>query len=163
MGRPGVTPQSPTLDPASVVHFAEAGVGKNPLRIRAEQGARRMADDSTTVAALRQVVADFVAEREWQRYHDPKNLAMSIAIETGELMEHFQWVRNEELADLLSDDERRGEIIDEIADITCYIMALANVLDVDLSEALTGKMKKNERKYPAEEFKGRYFKPGGSR
>ena len=50
-----------------------------------------MPDESTTVAELRKVVADFVAEREWERYHDAKNLSMSIAIETAELMEHFQW------------------------------------------------------------------------
>ena len=56
-----------------------------------------MIDDTTTVAQLRQQVARFVAEREWGKYHDPKNLSMAIAIEAAELMEHFQWARNEEL------------------------------------------------------------------
>ena len=119
-----------------------------------------MTDEKTTVTQLRRLVADFVAEREWQKYHDPKNLSMSIAIETAELMEHFQWVRNEELPELLSDEGRRSEIIAEIADITCFLLALANVLDLDLSSAVRGKLAKNAAKYPVETFRGRYFKPG---
>lgn len=119
-----------------------------------------MTDEKTTVTELRRLVADFVAEREWQKYHDPKNLSMSIAIETAELMEHFQWVRNEELPELLSNDRRRREVIAEIADITCFLLALANVLDLDLSSAVRGKLAQNAVKYPVEEFRGRYFKPG---
>jgi NTP pyrophosphatase (non-canonical NTP hydrolase) len=118
-----------------------------------------MPDESTTVAALRRAVAGFVAEREWQRYHDPKNLSMSIAIETAELMEHFQWVRNEELPALLADQPKRAEIVEELADIACYVLALANVLQVDLSTALTDKLAKNAVKYPVEQFRGQYFKP----
>ncbi len=118
-----------------------------------------MPDDSTTVAELRKVVADFVAEREWQRYHDAKNLSMSIAIETAELMEHFQWTRNEELTVVTSDERVSIEIRDEIADIACYLLALANVLEIDLADALRDKIEKNKRKYPADEFRGNYYKP----
>jgi NTP pyrophosphatase (non-canonical NTP hydrolase) len=118
-----------------------------------------MADDTTTVARLRQLLADFVAEREWEKYHDPKNLSMAIAIETAELMEHFQWVRNEELAELLADERRREQIVEEVADITCFILALANTLDLDLSSAVEHKLTKNAAKYPADVFRGRYFKP----
>lgn len=118
-----------------------------------------MSDETATVAALRALVAEFVADRQWERYHDAKNLSMSIAIEAAELMEHFQWTRSEELAALLGDDVRKGEICDEIADITCYVLALANVLGIDLSEVLTAKMHKNAAKYPVEQFRGRYFKP----
>ncbi|MCK4343356.1 MAG: nucleotide pyrophosphohydrolase [Phycisphaerae bacterium] len=119
-----------------------------------------MSDESVTLAALRKVVADFVAQREWECYHDAKNLAMSIAIETAELMEHFQWVKSDELPALLADEARRAAITDEIADITCYLLALANVLEIDVSTALTDKMAKNAAKYPVEQFRGRYFKPG---
>jgi len=118
-----------------------------------------MADDGMTVAAIRKVMADFVAEREWHCYHDAKNLSMSIAIEAAELMEHFQWVRNEELGALLEDRDRRADITDEVADIACYLLALANALDIDLSTAVVNKMVKNAAKYPADEFRGCYYKP----
>jgi dCTP diphosphatase len=118
-----------------------------------------MADDTTTVGELRRLLAGFVSEREWEKYHDPKNLSMAIAIETAELMEHFQWVRNEELPDLLADGKRRAEIAEEVADITCFVLALSNALELDLSSAVRRKLTKNAAKYPAETFRGRYFKP----
>ncbi len=120
-----------------------------------------MPDDTVTVAELRQAVADFVAEREWQGYHDAKNLAMSIAIETAELMEHFQWARSEELPALLADPAERATIADEVADIACYLLALANGLELDLSTTVRAKLLKNAAKYPVEKFRGRYFKPKG--
>jgi dCTP diphosphatase len=119
-----------------------------------------MPDTSTTVADLRAALAAFVAEREWQIYHDAKNLAGSILIEAAELMEHFQWVRNDELPALLESAAKRAEIAEELADVTCYVLSLANVLDIDLSSAVLDKIAKNARKYPAEKFRGRYFKPG---
>ncbi len=118
-----------------------------------------MTDDCTTVAKLRGLVAEFVAARQWECYHDPKNLSMSIAIEAAELMEHFQWVRSEELDQVLQDGDRRAQIVDELADVACYVIALTNVLGVDLSSALAEKVRKNALKYPAEKFQGRYFKP----
>lgn len=118
-----------------------------------------MPDESTTVAELRKRLAEFVAEREWQKFHDPKNLSMSIAIEAAELMEHFQWVRSDELDAVLRDPRRCGEIVDELADIACYVLALANALEIDLSDAVIDKLTKNARKYPADEFRGRYYKP----
>jgi len=120
-----------------------------------------MSDDATTVGELRRLVADFVVQRQWQCYHDPKNLAMSVAIEAAELMEHFQWVRNEELGELLERAEARAAIRDEVADVLCYVLALANVLALDLSSALADKMRRNAAKYPVEQFRGRYFKPAG--
>lgn len=121
-----------------------------------------MTDSGTTVAALRDLVREFVAEREWQQYHDPKNLSMAIAIEAAELMEHFQWLRSEDLAAAASDEQFRGEVRDEIADIACFLLAMANVLEIDLSDAIECKMVKNRAKYPATEFRGRYFKPPGA-
>jgi NTP pyrophosphatase (non-canonical NTP hydrolase) len=119
-----------------------------------------MTDQSTSVAQLRQLIADFVAAREWNCYHDPKNLAMSIAIEAAELMEHFQWVRSEETAAVLANAKQRAEIIDEVADVACYVLSLANALQIDLSSAVAAKVAKNAEKYPVERFRGRYFKPG---
>ncbi len=118
-----------------------------------------MSDSETTVADLRKQVAQFVADRRWESYHDPKNLAMSIAIEAAELMEHFQWLRSDELAAYLSEPLRRAAVVDELADVACYVLALTNVLGVDLAAALRDKLAKNAAKYPVEQFRGRYFKP----
>lgn len=118
-----------------------------------------MNDDTTTVGELKRLLTKFVAEREWEMYHDPKNLSMSIAIEAAELMEHFQWVRTEELDELRKNEQAMAEIRDELADVTAYVLALANALDLDLASALADKMEKNALKYPAEKFRGRYFKP----
>ncbi|TWT45178.1 MazG nucleotide pyrophosphohydrolase domain protein [Phycisphaerae bacterium RAS1] len=116
-------------------------------------------DAHTSVQQLRDALARFVAERKWEPFHDAKNLSMSIAIEAAELMEHFQWVRSEDLPRVLADDKLRGEINDELADILCYSLSLANTLGIDVSRAVLGKIEKNARKYPAEKFQGRYEKP----
>jgi dCTP diphosphatase len=119
-----------------------------------------MTDESMRVAELRQVIADFIAAREWHSYHDAKNLSMSIAIEAAELMERFQWVRSNELPALLASDAERAKIVDEVADIACYLLSFVNALDIDLSAAVTAKVAKNAAKYPVEQFRGRYFRPG---
>ncbi len=115
-----------------------------------------MNDHTGSLAQLRAVVQQFVAEREWQQFHTPKNLAMSLAIEAAELMEHFQWLSAEQSRALADDPTELAEVADEMADVFCYLMALANELNVDLSAALTAKMVKNRLKYPAPEFRGRY-------
>lgn len=89
----------------------------------------------------------FVAERNWQHFHNGKNLAMSLAIEAGELMEHFQWLTSEEV--LAPAKLNLPGIKDELADVVCYALSLANALDIDLSQAIEQKMVKNRLKYPA--------------
>jgi NTP pyrophosphatase (non-canonical NTP hydrolase) len=105
-------------------------------------------DSRTTVTELRQIVRAFVAERSWEKFHNAKNLSMSIAIEAAELMEHFQWLTTDET--VAGEQQDRGAITDELADVTCYVLALANVLGVDLTDAVTNKMVKNRIKYPVE-------------
>jgi len=112
-------------------------------------------DDQTSVAQLKRMMADFVAERRWQPFHDAKNLSMAIAIEAGELMEHFQWLRSDQLEQVVSSGEL-DEIGDELADVMCFVLSLANVLGIDLSSAIERKMVKNATKYPADEFQGRF-------
>ncbi|MBI3861404.1 MAG: nucleotide pyrophosphohydrolase [Planctomycetia bacterium] len=114
-----------------------------------------MADSSATIAQLRQAVQAFVDERDWRKFHTPKNLAMSLAIETAELMEHFQWLDVGESIDRGKDPAHRGDIADEIADVCCYLFSLVNALDLDLSEAVLAKLVKNAKKYPADKFRGR--------
>lgn len=115
-----------------------------------------MSDQTTTLAELRKTVADFVAARDWHQFHSPKNLAMSVAIEAAELMEHFQWLTTEQSRQLAKNPESLAAVSEEIADVVCYIAALANALQIDLADAVRAKMVKNEQKYPADEFRGRY-------
>lgn len=115
-----------------------------------------MRDDRTTVDELKQLMGRFVAERDWEPFHDPKNLSMSIAIEAAELMEHVQWMRSDELAELRHDKSRSGAMAEELADVFAYVLSFAATMDIDLSSALRAKMIKNAQKYPVERFKGRY-------
>lgn len=112
-----------------------------------------MHDTTTPVAELKTMVAAFVAERDWERYHVPKHLAMSIAIEAAELMEHFQWVDTEPPEDVMADAERMQQVREELSDVLAYTLSLANVLKIDVSAAFAEKMKKNAEKYPADEVK----------
>lgn len=120
-----------------------------------------MNDAVTTLAELKALMADFVAERDWQRFHDAKNLTMALAIEAAELMEHFQWARSEELDGLVAEPATRAAIEEELADVVCFALALSNRLNIDLAAAVEAKMTKNARKYPPAMFRGRYFKPPG--
>jgi len=113
-------------------------------------------DDSATVSDLRQQVADFVAERHWQKYHTPKNLSMSLAIEAAEVMEHFQWLTPEEAAAVTGDPDQLSDVADELADCLAYILSLSTALGIDLSSAVTAKLAKNATKYPADQYRGRF-------
>lgn len=107
-----------------------------------------MHDSTTPVAELKQLVATFVAERDWQRHHVPKHLAMSIAIEAAELMEHFQWVDTESPEAVMADAERMQQVREELSDVLAYTLSLANALQIDVSSAFAEKMRKNAVKYP---------------
>src|SRR5262245_9581129 len=115
-----------------------------------------MSDQSTTISELRKLVADFVAERDWNQFHSPKNLAMSLAIEAAELMEHCQWLTIEQSRAVANDAKKLSEVSDELADVLCYALALANELQIDVANAVRDKMVKNAKKYPAAEFRGRF-------
>lgn len=115
-----------------------------------------MSDTTTTLADLRHEVQTFVDEREWRQFHSPKNLAMSIAIESAELMEHFQWLENAEAKAVRDKPEVMQEVREELADILCFALSFANALEIDVSTALREKMVKNAAKYPADRFRGRF-------
>ncbi len=117
------------------------------------------ADTRTTVGVLRQAVASFVDERDWQPFHSPKNLSMSIAIEAAELMERFQWLTTEEARSAVEDPVELAAVTDELADIVIYCLSLSNALDLDVSSSVLGKLQTNEYRYPAQEFRGRFRRP----
>ena len=120
-----------------------------------------MNDNDTTVEELRRRLAQWVSAREWEKYHRPKNLAMSIAIEAGELLEHFQWLTHAEADEVLRDPAARQEVADEMADVLSYLLSLANATGIDLAAAFEAKMARNETKYPADHVRGQYRKLRG--
>ena len=94
----------------------------------------------------------FRDERDWMKFHDPKNMAISIVIEAAELLEHFQW--KDEAAVYQHIRENREAIADELADVAIYLAELADNLGIDLIDAMNNKLEKNARKYPVTKAKG---------
>jgi NTP pyrophosphatase (non-canonical NTP hydrolase) len=101
--------------------------------------------------ALRDALLAFRAERDWEQFHTPRNLAASVVIEAAEVLEHFQWLRDgEALA-----EEQRAAVSKELADVFIYLLLLSNDLDVDLVSAAAAKVGENATRFPVEEAKGK--------
>jgi dCTP diphosphatase len=96
----------------------------------------------------------FAADRDWEQFHTPKNLAVSLAVEVGELLEHVQWASDEVLAERLRAPEARAALAEEMADVLIYLVRLADILDIDLLEAGFAKIAANAERYPADEVRG---------
>lgn len=106
----------------------------------------------TELSVLRDRLRRFAAERDWDQYHSPKNLAMALIAEAAELVEHFQWLSESQSAAL--SPETRKEVEAEIADVLIYLVRLADKLDIDLASAAISKMALNEVRYPADKVRG---------
>ena len=119
-------------------------------------GVSRMEDTDTTMAILKELVRDFRNRRDWEQFHTPKNLSMSIAIEAAELMEEFQWLTPEESQRLREDEQKVTRLGEELADIIIYCLSFANSLNIDITTAVMDKLGKNASKYPEDEYKGRF-------
>ena len=111
-------------------------------------------DKETCIEDIRVEIQKFVQDRQWEKYHTPKNIAMALSVEAAELLEHFQWLTPEESRTLSPETAR--EVREEIADVVTYAIELCNVMGIDLTSALTDKFKKNEKKYPVSEFRGEW-------
>lgn len=107
-----------------------------------------------SIDGLQGKLRDFARERDWEQFHTPKNLAMALAGEVGELVAIFQWLDPEESAGAMADSSQAEQVRDEMADVLAYLLRLADVLGVDLEDALAAKMIKNARKYPAGAVRG---------
>jgi NTP pyrophosphatase (non-canonical NTP hydrolase) len=114
-----------------------------------------MSDATVSVADLKAAVKDFIQKRDWEKYHNPKDLAESICIEAAELLEVFQWNSADEVRKKITEISELERIKEELADILIYCLSLANVTDIGVAEAITNKLKKNDAKYPASKFRGR--------
>jgi len=101
---------------------------------------------------LNQQLLQFARERDWEQFHSPKNLSMALAGEAGELLEHFQWLTDEQANQL--DDEKKKAVALELADILIYLIRLGERMDIDLLAAVREKMAINESRYPVEKVKG---------
>ena len=115
-----------------------------------------MNDAEITIDQLKTLVESFVTERDWAQFHNPKNLSMALAIEAGELMDLFKWMTPAECEQKMSTDGIRSEAKDELADILIYAIAFANRNKIDITTAVRVKMEKNEKKYPADRFRGHF-------
>lgn len=96
----------------------------------------------------------FAAERDWEQFHTPKNLAVALGVEFGELLEHLQWRTDEQVAELAATAEGHAALGEELADVLIYLVRLADVLGVDLSVATPAKIDANEARYPAAAVRG---------
>jgi NTP pyrophosphatase (non-canonical NTP hydrolase) len=112
-----------------------------------------MAETIRDLAELKTRLRDFVAERDWDQFHSPKNLSMALAVEAAELVEIFQWLTESE--SVVMDGDRRARVEAELADVLVYLVRIADRLDVDLLQAAARKLEENARKYPAERVRGR--------
>jgi len=108
--------------------------------------------NNSGLSDLKQRLRDFAAARDWEQYHSPKNLTMALSVEVSEIVEHFQWLTEEQSKALPKD--KQAEVETELADTFIYLIRLADKLDVDLLAAASKKIKLNEEKYPAEKVRG---------
>ncbi len=132
--------------------FIDAGLYLGKLHILGDP-LPFVVDEDTLIADLKKSVSDFVNERDWEKFHNPKDLAISLSIESGELLELFQW-KNPDDIDIRKEDVA-NRVREELADVVIYALSLANATNIDISEAVLGKIKKNEVKYPVNEWKGK--------
>lgn len=101
-------------------------------------------------------IVRFRDERDWKQFHNPKDLAIDLAVEAAEVLEHFQWKTQQEIEAYLK--KRKSDVEDELADILHNLLLMAHDLDINLDKASLKKMKKNEKKYPIEKSRGRHTK-----
>lgn len=105
-----------------------------------------------SIEQLRQKIRDFASERDWDQFHSPKNISMAMIVEAAELVEHFQWLTEEQSQSL--PEGKRVEVEKELADIFLYLIRIADKLDIDLLNAANNKIKINDEKYPADKVRG---------
>ena len=112
-------------------------------------------DEDTSIKEIRDKIQEFINERDWEKFHNPKDLAMSIAIESAELMEIFQWKDKDFIDNLKKNLKSYNSVEEELADIIIYVFSLANTLGIDVSEVVFKKIESNAEKYPVEKAFGK--------
>lgn len=110
----------------------------------------------TKIEELTARIVAFRDARDWKQFHNPKDMALSLVLEAGEVMEHFQWKNSDEMKKHI--EEHRNEIGEELADVFYWLILMSNDFDINLLDALEKKIEKNESKYPVEKAKGVHTK-----
>lgn len=108
------------------------------------------------ISNLQQKVVDFRDIRDWKQFHNPKDLAISLVLESTELLEHFQWMSIEEMQKHVR--SHKSDVSDELADVLYWVLLIANDLEIDLTEAVSNKLEKNNQKYPVDKARGNHRK-----
>ena len=112
--------------------------------------------EAMTIEEITARICAFRDARDWQQFHNPKDMAVAIAAEAGELMQHFVWKTPEQIPQVVQD--KRAELTDEIADVAILLFELAHNLDIPLTEAMQAKLDRNEKRYPADKARGNNLK-----
>lgn len=110
----------------------------------------------SNIENLTQRIINFRDEREWKQFHNPKDVALSLNLEASEVLEHFQWKNGTELDDYIS--KNKEHIGEELADVLYWVLLMSHDLNIDIGDALSKKMDKNEQKYAVEKAKGNHKK-----
>jgi dCTP diphosphatase len=115
-----------------------------------------MTDSNEVIRKMQERIVTFNTERDWNQFHTPKDLALSLVLESAEVLEHFQWKNEAEMRDHLK--KHKDDVGEELCDSLYWILLMAHYFDVDLTQAFEKKMQKNEKKYPIEKAKGSHKK-----
>lgn len=107
-----------------------------------------------SILSLTAQLRDFAQERDWEQFHTPKNLAMALSGETGELVALLQWLRDDQIAEWMREPTNKTALEHELADVFSYLLRLADILGIDLEKALREKILVNGQKYPVELSRG---------
>src|SRR3989338_1043067 len=113
-----------------------------------------MMDTTTTLEELKQKVKLFCEERDWDQFHNPKDLSVGLMLEAAELLEPFRFKSERDMMELFADPQKKNEISEEAANVLFYLLRLSQMYDIDLAKAFKEKMEKNGQKYPVERSKG---------
>lgn len=113
-----------------------------------------MTDQERKIHELKDRIKEFCDKRDWDQFHNAKELAIALSIEASELLEIFRWKTHEEVDELFKNKDKKEHIEEEMADILYFLVRIAQRYDIDLSEALDNKMDKNDKKYPVDKFRG---------
>ncbi len=111
-------------------------------------------DSKTTLDELKKRVEEFCEIRDWDQFHNIKDLSIALSIESSELLEIFRWKTKEEIVELINNKNKIEDVEDELADILYFLLRIAQINNIDLTKSLIKKLEKNEKKYPIEKSKG---------
>jgi len=111
-------------------------------------------DEKMLISELKAIVKEFCESRDWNQYHNPKDLSIGIVTEAAELIEHFRFKSQKEMVDIMENADKRTAISEELSDILFFVLRFAQMYDIDLAQEFQRKMSLNEKKYPVEKFKG---------